>query len=279
MYTYVQQPGCKKENTAMYVYIRVGSQTPTRAYVRPGLVYMAGSERRNSIVVVFMGRQRNASCSWGGNRMHRVHGEATERVGDNRLGRNGMCGRVHREGLVGTGDGNQAWRTTQRRKRTSYVRNRVLFIGRGLAYRKTEETDLLRSKQGSCSSGGVWRTAKQTKRTCAGALRSKRGSCSSGGVWRTAKRDSMGYCSSPPSTPSNLHELLFIHRRPPPASTCDCSSMGSCSSSLHHALLHRLLFNQPSPWAPVQPPLHGLLFILPSTGWSCSSNPPRVLFI
>src|SRR3954464_15310966 len=30
--------------------------------------------------VVFMGRQRNASCSWGGNGMRRVHGEATECV-------------------------------------------------------------------------------------------------------------------------------------------------------------------------------------------------------
>src|SRR5215216_5007979 len=94
------------------------------------------------------------------------------------------------------------------------------------------------------------------KRTCVGALRSKRGSCSSGGVWRTAKRDSTGYCSSPPSTSSSLHGLLFIHRRPPPASTCDCSSMGSCSSSLHRALLHQLLFNQPSMG-------------------SCSSSPPR----
>ena len=80
MYRYVQRPGCKKENTATYVYIRAGSRTPTRAYVQPGLVYMAGSEWRNSVVVVFMGRQRNASCSWGGNRMRRVHREATECV-------------------------------------------------------------------------------------------------------------------------------------------------------------------------------------------------------
>src|SRR3954463_16018474 len=80
MYTYVQRPGCKKENTAKFVYIRAGSRTPTRAYVLRGLVYMAGSERRNNIVVVFMGRQRNAWCSWGGNGMHRVHGEATECV-------------------------------------------------------------------------------------------------------------------------------------------------------------------------------------------------------
>ena len=82
--------------------------------------------------------------------MRRVHREATECVGANRLGRNGMRGRVHREGLDGTGDGNEAWRTAQQRKQTSYVQNRVLLIGRGLAYRKMEETDLLRSKRGSC---------------------------------------------------------------------------------------------------------------------------------
>ena len=82
--------------------------------------------------------------------MCRVHGEATERVGANRLGRNGLRGRVHREGLDGTGDGNEAWRIAERRKRTSYIRNGVLLIGRGLAYRKTEETNLLRSKRGSC---------------------------------------------------------------------------------------------------------------------------------
>ena len=82
--------------------------------------------------------------------MCRVHREATERVGANRLGRNGMRGRVHREGSVRTGDGNEAWRTAQRRKRTSYVWNVVLLIGRGVAYCKTEETDLLRSKWGSC---------------------------------------------------------------------------------------------------------------------------------
>ena len=103
------------------------------------------------------------------------------------------------------------------------------MIGRGVAYRKTEETDL------------CW------------SARSKRGSCSSGGVWRTAKRDFTGYCSS----------IIYCLS---PASTCDCSSTGSCSSSLH-----RLLFNQPSPRGPVQAPLHGLLFIQPSTG-SCSST-------
>src|SRR4051812_40790241 len=76
--------------------------------------------------------------------MRRVHREATERVGANRLGRNGMCGRVHQEGLDGTGDRNEAWLTAERRKRTSYGR------------------------KGSCSSGGVWRTAKRRKRTSYG---------------------------------------------------------------------------------------------------------------
>src|SRR3954465_15548028 len=41
---------------------------------------MAGSKRRNIVVAVFMGRQRNASCSCGGNVMRRVHQEATECV-------------------------------------------------------------------------------------------------------------------------------------------------------------------------------------------------------
>ena len=91
MYTYVQRPVRKKENTATYVYIRAGSRTPTRAYVRPGLVYMAGSERRNSIVVMFMGSQPAGS---EGNRR-----------------------RVHREGLDGTCDGNEAWHTVEHRKR------------------------------------------------------------------------------------------------------------------------------------------------------------------
>ena len=150
MYTYVQRLGCKKENTATYVYIRAGSRTPTRAYIRPGLVYMAGSKWRNSVIVVFMGRQRKASCSWGDNGMCRVYREATERVGANRLGRNGMRGRVHQEGLDGTGDGNEPRHTAKRRKQTSYGGNGVLLIGRGVAYRKTEETDLLRSKRGSC---------------------------------------------------------------------------------------------------------------------------------
>ena len=160
MYTYVQQPTCKKENTATYVYIRAGSRTPTRAYVRPGLVYMVGSERRNCIVV-FMLRQRNASCSSGGNGMRRVH---WERVGANRLGRNkrwkqgmayrrteetALCstgrvqngGPVDREGSGVPQNGGNGPPT---------VETGVLLIRRSVAYRNTEETDLLQSKRGSC---------------------------------------------------------------------------------------------------------------------------------
>ena len=128
MYTYVQRLGCKKENTTMYVYIWAGSQTPTRTYVRPGLVYMAGSERRNNVIVVFMGSQpagsdRNAwSCSSGG-------------LGRNRRWKQGMPYRRTEETALCS---------------TDHVRNGILFIGRGLAYRKTEETDLLLSKWGSC---------------------------------------------------------------------------------------------------------------------------------
>ena len=91
--------------------------------------------------------------------MCRVHREATERVGANRLGRNSrwkrglayrrseetaLCSTSHvRNGIMFIGRGlaynkmeemDLSW--------TSYGQNRVLLIGRGVAYRKTEETDL-----------------------------------------------------------------------------------------------------------------------------------------
>ena len=72
--------------------------------------------------------------------MRRVHQEAMERVGANRLRRNSRWKR----GL--------AYRRTEETALCSigHVRNGVLFIGRGLAYCKVEETDLLWSKRGSC---------------------------------------------------------------------------------------------------------------------------------
>src|SRR4051812_50042474 len=87
MYTYVQRPGCKKENTATYVHTgRVSNAysriRTTRARVH-GWVGMEKQRHRRvhgeaTECIVFMGRQRNASCSWGGNGMRRVHGEATK---------------------------------------------------------------------------------------------------------------------------------------------------------------------------------------------------------
>ena len=82
----------------------------------------------------------------------------------------------------------------------------VMLIGRGVAYRKTNEIDL------------CWSATVEM-----GVLFIGRG---------------VAYHKT------GLHGILFI-------STVD--------------LLHRLLFNQPSPRGPIQPPLHGLLFIHPST--------------
>ena len=96
----------------------------------------------------------------------------------------------------------------------------------------------------------------------------------------------------PPSTSSNLHLRLFIHGHlfiqpppyvPPSVTVQPALSTGSYSTTppraTVHPALHRLLFNQPStgycstspPWGPVHTALHGVLFIQPSTG-SCSSN-------
>ena len=76
--------------------------------------------------------------------MCRVHGEATKYVVFIGRQRNAW----EPTGLDGTGDGNEAWRTAQRRKQTSYIRNGVLLIGRGLAYRKTEEIDFSSTSYG-----------------------------------------------------------------------------------------------------------------------------------
>ena len=97
--------------------------------------------------IMFMGRQRNASCSSGGNGMRRVHQEALDGIGDGNEAwrtaerRKRPCVRpaTFETGSCSYGG---VWRTAKRRKQTSYGRNRVLLIGRGVAYRKTEETDL-----------------------------------------------------------------------------------------------------------------------------------------
>ena len=91
--------------------------------------------------------------------MRRVHREAKERVGANRLGQNrrwkrGLAYRRTEEtdllclerGLVDW-EGSGVPQNGGNRPPTSETG--VLLIGRGVVYRKTEEMDLLRSKQGS----------------------------------------------------------------------------------------------------------------------------------
>ena len=185
---------------------------PTRAYVRPGLVYMAGSEQRNNVVVVFMGSQpagseQNASsCSSGGlGRNSRwKRGLAYRRTEETAL-----CSTCHGgNGILFTGG---VWRTTKRRKQTSYGRNGgpvdregcgvpqnggnrppmvetgVMLIGRGVAYRKTDKTDLCWSATVETGVRLIGRFVAYRKTDEMDLLRSKWGSCSSGGVWRTAK--------------------------------------------------------------------------------------------
>ena len=127
------------------------------------------------------------------------------------------------------------------------VETRVLLIGRGVAYRKTDETDL------------CWSATVET-----GVLFIGRG---------VAYRKTGLFISTvdplqppratvhPPSTSSSLHLRLFIHGllfiQPPPRATPPATVQPALSTR-----------------APVQPPLHGLLFIQPSTIY-CSSCPPR----
>src|SRR4051812_24238681 len=133
------------------------------------------------------GETASSSCSWGGNGMSRVHGEATECVVFIGRQRN-AC---EPTGWVGTECVvvfiRRAWTEQAMETRPSVPQNRgnglvfdrphskrdpvdwegsgvpqnggngpptvetgVMLIGRGMAYRKTEETDLLQSKRGSC---------------------------------------------------------------------------------------------------------------------------------
>ena len=144
MYTYVQWPRCKKENTATYVHITYGQGL--ERLLAP--TYMAGSEQRNSVVVVFMGSQpagskRNVwSCSSGGFGQNRrwKRGLAYRTTEETDL----LCserGPVDREGCGVPQNGGNGPPT---------IETGVLLIGRGAAYHKTDETDLLRSKRGSC---------------------------------------------------------------------------------------------------------------------------------
>ena len=194
------------------------------------------------------------------------------------------------------------------------------MIGRGVAYRKTDETDLCccaMVETRSYSSGGVWRTVKRRKRTSYGR--------NGGPVDREGCGVPQNGRNGPPTVEmgvlfigrgvayrkTGLHGILFIstvNLLQPPRSTVDllqpprapvhlastayystgyCSTTppsptvhpalhttGSCSTTPPRAPLHRLLFIQPStrPRGPVHPEATPPLTIHP--------NPPqRSLFI
>ena len=131
----------------------------------------------------------------------------------------------------------------------------------------------------SCSSGGVWRTAKRRKRTSYGRNGGPVDREGCGVPQNGTPRDtvhlhrrpppaSISYCSStvdllqPP--PATFHPRAPVHpasTAPPPATVQSALSTGSCSTT--------------PPRATVHPALHRLLFNQPSTGSSCSSSPPR----
>ena len=127
MYTYVHQPVCKKENMATYVH--TGGVSNAYSRIRTARAHVHG----------WVGTEKQ--------RRRRVHGEPT--------------GWVRTECMVvfiGW-----AWTEQAMETRPGVPHNggnglmfdrprlkRILFIGRGLAYGKTEETNLLRSKRGSC---------------------------------------------------------------------------------------------------------------------------------
>ena len=155
---------------------------------------------------------------------------------------------------------------------TSYGRNRVLLIVRGVAYHKTEDTDLCWSATIETGVLFIGRGVAYHKTGLHGIL-----SISTVDLLQPPQAT-----VHPASSSSSLHLRLFIHgllfiqpppRAPPPATIQPALSMGSCSTTppraTVHPTLHRLLFNQPStgycstfpPWGPVHPAVHGILFI------------------
>ena len=163
MYTCVQRRGCKKENTVTYVH----TGRVSNAYLR---------------IRTWLGRSRettSSSCSWGGNRMRRVHREATEHVmfirsqmawteqametrpsvpqnGGNGLVFDQPCSKrdpVHREGSgVPQNGGNRFLLDLLRSKRSPVDRE-----GCGIPQNGGNRLVVERygQKRGSCSSGGV----------------------------------------------------------------------------------------------------------------------------
>ena len=199
---------------------------------------MAGSEWRN----IVMGRQQNASCSWGGNRRRRVHGEATECVVFMGRQQNASCSwggnemrRLHREAtecVVFIGRQRNAWEPT------GWVGTEcvVVFIRRAL----TEQA--METRPGVPQNGGNGPPTVET-----GVLLIGRGV-----VYRKMGLHGILFISTidllqPPRAPvhpaSTARYSTVYCSTTPPLSTVHPAlhTTGSCSTTPPRAPLHRLL--------------------------------------
>ena len=245
MYTYVQRPGCKKVNTAMYIH--TGGVSNAYSRIRTARARVHGwvrteKQRRRCV----HGEATECSCSSGGNETRGSQPAGSEQnawscspggLGRNRRWKQGLAYRTTEEtDLLHSEWGPVDWEgcgvPQNGGNRPPMVETGVLLIGRGVAYRKTDETDL------------CWSATVET-----GVLFIGRG---------VAYRK------------KGLHEILFISTvdllqppratvdllQPPrapvhPASTARYST-GYCSTTPPRAPLHCLLFIQPStPRGPV----------------------------
>ena len=137
-----------------------------------------------------------------------------------------------------------------------------------MAYRKTEETDLLRSKRGPVDRKGCG--VPQNGRN---GLVLERYGRNGGPIHREG-------CGVPQN--GTGRDTVHLHRQPPPTSTGYCSSIVDLLQPPPALFIHGLLFIQPppraTPPATVQTsPLHGLLFNHPSTGYYSSNPPPSTI--
>ena len=175
--------------------------------------------------------------------MCRVHGEATECIVF--IGRQGNAWEP--TGLDGTGDGNEAWRTAEWRKRTSYGRNEGLVDREGCGVPQNGRNRLVLERYGR-NGGPVYREG------C--------GVPQNGTPWDTVHLHrrpppaSTGYCSSTIDLLQPPHAT--VHPRGPvhPASTARYST-GYCSTSP----LHTGSCSTTPPRATIHPALHRLMFI------------------
>ena len=209
VYTYIQ-PGAKK-----YGHVRTYGQglerVLTHTYGQGSCTWRGqGRQQRRPVHRKPTGWVRTE-------KLHHVHREATECVLF--IGSQPAWTEQPKRGL--------AYRRTEETAfcSTTYDRNGILFTRRGLAYRKTKETDFSSTSYGRngvlfIGRGVAYRKTKETEFSSTSYGRN--------GVLFIAR--GVAYHKT------GLHGLLFIHRQPPPASTCYYSSMASPS------FLHGLLF-------------------------------------